>query len=88
MNTPQNLNDERQRHALLRAKPVCTSCGAEISLVDALSMVQGDGFVRYVSIRRDGGDSVWIKAADFNPQTMVLIDDGTRPAVSEGGADG
>src|SRR4051794_29446562 len=66
---------EKARSSRLARERGCPHCHGVISLADAISMVQGDGFERWVEVETEDGKFVGpLRVADVNPQTMRILD--------------
>jgi hypothetical protein len=64
---------EKKRARDLNRHKSCPHCCGKISLADAISMVQGDGYATSVLVETESG-SVVLPVADVNPQTMRIIE--------------
>lgn len=61
----------------LHATRACPHCDRVLELDELLCMVRGNGDVSYIKVRTETGREMIIQERDFNPQTMLLIDDGS-----------
>jgi hypothetical protein len=56
----------------------CSHCDGQISLIDALSMVRGHGFVYYIKILLRDGTVMAIEERDFSPVSMLWSNENER----------
>jgi len=67
----QGLIEQQKRAVILAEDRRCPHCKSVITLLDALSMVRGHGYMYHVKIALPGGKCIAVPERDFNPQTML-----------------
>lgn len=75
----QALSAQRERALRLAQSSACPHCHGPLSLLDALSVVRGFGYVRRLMVQMPDGGVVLLDERDFNPQTMLLAEDDASP---------
>jgi len=65
---------EKARSLDLVRNRQCPHCHEQVSLSDAISMIQGDGWRRAAVIEADGGIRMVLDIDQINPQTMRVIE--------------
>jgi hypothetical protein len=75
LSTQTGPSEEQKLQALLLCeKRACPECGRKLSLYELLCMVRGGGFTFYIKARMEDGCERIIREKDFDPQTMVLVE--------------
>jgi hypothetical protein len=72
----ENLTIENRKESALKLYRTkeCPHCGHAISTLESVSMLWGDGYRQLVAVIHADGSRNVIPLAEFNPQTMELLE--------------